>query len=64
MQESGFTEIIPLICTLIIWGQFPVFLPPVFPRAHYREWQQSDGWCSFLSKFPQGSPAASGQAAG
>jgi len=63
MRESGFTEIIPLICTVIIWGQFPVFLPPVFLRAHYREWQQSDGRYSFLSKFPQGSRVACGHAA-
>ena len=25
MQESGLTEIILLICTLAIWGQYPVF---------------------------------------
>ena len=26
MQESGLTEIIPLICILTIWGHYPVFL--------------------------------------
>ena len=25
MQESGLIEIIPLICILTIWGQYPVF---------------------------------------
>ena len=42
-QESGFTEIIPLICTSAIWGQCPVFSHPDFPQGSPREWQQSDG---------------------
>ena len=28
MQESGLIEIIPLICTLTIQGQYPAFLHP------------------------------------
>ena len=28
MEESGLTEIIPLICTLAIWGQHPVLSYP------------------------------------
>ena len=31
IQESGLTEIIPLICTSAIWGQYPVFSHPEFP---------------------------------
>ena len=38
MQESGLTEIIPLICTSAIWGQYPVFHILSFLRAHGREW--------------------------
>ena len=33
MQESGLTEIIPLICTSAIWGQCPVFPHPEFPQG-------------------------------
>ena len=33
MQESGLTEIIPLICTSAIWGQYPVFSHPGFPQG-------------------------------
>ena len=33
MQESGLTEIIPLICTSAIWGLYPVFSHPEFPQA-------------------------------
>ena len=32
-QESELTEIIHLICTSAIWGQYPVFLHPEFPQA-------------------------------
>ena len=28
MQESGLTEIIPLICTSAVWGQYPVLSHP------------------------------------
>ena len=31
--EDGLTEIIPLICTSVIWGQYPVFTPPEFPQG-------------------------------
>ena len=34
MQQSEFTEIIPLICNSVIWDQFPVFSHPEFPRVH------------------------------
>ena len=33
MQESGLTEIIPLICASAIWGQYPVFSHPEFPQG-------------------------------
>ena len=32
-QESGLTEILPLICTSAIWGQDPVLSPPEFPQG-------------------------------
>ena len=37
MQETGLTEIIPLICTLTIWSQYPVFLPPESPQGAQSE---------------------------
>ena len=42
MQESGLTGIIPLLCTLAVWGQFLVLTHPdlLFLRAHCREWLQ------------------------
>ena len=33
MQESGLTEVIPLMCTSNIWDQNPVFSHPQFPQA-------------------------------
>ena len=33
LQGSGFTEIIPLICTSVICSQYPVFLHPEFPQG-------------------------------
>ena len=33
MRESGLTEIIPLICTLAIWSQYPVFSHPEPPQG-------------------------------
>ena len=33
MQESGLTEIIPLICTSTIWGQHPVLSHPESPQG-------------------------------
>ena len=33
MQKSGLIEIIPLIGTLIIQGQYPVFLHPESPQG-------------------------------
>ena len=35
-QESGLTEIIPLICTLTSWGQYPVVFHPESLRVHSR----------------------------
>lgn len=39
MQESGLTEIIPLICTSVTRGQNPMFL---LPQGSPSEWLQSD----------------------
>ena len=52
MQESGLTEIIPLVCTSAIWGQFPVFShpEPPFLKAHHGEWLQSR-WQVFFSSL-------------
>ena len=33
MQKSGLTEIIPLTWTSALWGQYPVFSHPEFPRG-------------------------------
>ena len=33
VQESGLTEIIPLMCTLAIWGQYPPFFHPEAPQG-------------------------------
>ena len=33
MQGSGLTEIIPLICSSAIWGQYPLFSHPEFPQG-------------------------------
>ena len=61
MQESGLTEILPLICTSTIWGQYPVFSHPEFPQGSPRGvaavWWLPDGRYSSLPEFPQGSPA-------
>ena len=34
MQESVVIEIISLLCILIIYSQYPVFLHPKFPSGH------------------------------
>ena len=54
MQESGLTEIIPLICTPAIWGQYPVFSYPEFLQGSPWEvaavrWWLDTGTLSFLS---------------
>ena len=56
MQESGFTEIIPLICTLSIEGQYPVLSHPECPQGAplgmvwwLRVWQP----LGFHPEFPQ-----------
>ena len=41
MQESRLTEIIPLICTSALWGQYPLFSHPEFP---YPEFPQVHHW--------------------
>lgn len=33
MQESGLTEVTPLMCTLSVWGQYPLFSCPGSPRG-------------------------------
>ena len=33
MQASGLTEIIPLICTSALWGQYPTFVHPGSPQG-------------------------------
>ena len=33
IQETGLTEIIPLISTSVIWGQYPMFSHPKFPQG-------------------------------
>lgn len=49
IQECGLTEILPLICTSSIWGQYPCFRILSFFRAHLWEWLQSD--ILFLPEF-------------
>ena len=59
-QESGLTEIIPLICTSAVWDQYPMFSHPVFSQGSFLgEWLQSAG-CQladivFGPEFPQSS---------
>ena len=46
MQESGLIKTIPLICTLIIWGQDPAFLHPESPQtAKFGGQRGYSGWC-------------------
>ena len=40
IQESGFTEIVPSICTLAIWGQCPAVSHPESPQIHLWGWLQ------------------------
>ena len=41
MQESGLTEIIPLLCISAIWGQDPVLSHPETPQGvTHGEWLQ------------------------
>ena len=46
MQASGLTEIIPLIFTLAIWGQYPVLSHPESPQVHH---QMDGGWLQQLT---------------
>ena len=48
MQESGLTEIIPLICTSALWGQYPSFVHPELG---------SQQLAYLHPEFPQGSPS-------
>ena len=51
MEEAGLIEIIPLICTLTIWGQCPVFLHPGSPQgAQLGEAAVADG--SLAPRWP------------
>ena len=51
MKDSGLREIIPLICTAAIWGQYPVFWRPEFPQGSPQGvtvfWWLLDGGYSF-----------------
>ena len=38
MQESGLTEIIPLIGTSATWGQYSEFSHPEFPQGLPQGW--------------------------
>ena len=44
MQESRFTETIPLICILTIEGRYPVFLHPEFPSGCTTGGLQGQQW--------------------
>ena len=60
MQESGLTEIIPLICIPALWGQYPVISHPEFPQGSSRGMAAVwwlDGRYSFFPDFLQGSIA-------
>ena len=59
MQESEFTDLIPLMCTSAVWGQHPMFSHPEFPQHGCS--LMADRWqASFLPEFPQGSPTQIG----
>ena len=49
MQESGLTEIIPLICTLAVWGQNPVFSHPELPQGAPAQRLYCDGLMAAMS---------------
>ena len=51
MEESGLTEIIPLVCISAIWGPNPIFSYPEFLGPHQRKWLQSDG-CFVVAQSP------------
>ena len=56
MQESGCTEIIPLIFTWAIWNRYPVFSHPEFSRGslcgvNVAWWVLDAGILSFLSSL-------------
>ena len=44
IQESGLTEIIPLICASPTGASVLCFHILGFLRAHHKEWLQSDGY--------------------
>ena len=62
MQESGLTEIISLICTSALWGQYPVLSHPQSPQgAPLGVAAVTDGLMVgilFHPEFPQGSPSS------
>jgi len=50
MQESGLTEIIPLMCTSAIWGQNPVFSH--YLRHYPWSWiPKHDHWIKYNPQF-------------
>ena len=68
MQESGLMEIIPLICTSVIWGQYLVFCHPVLPlgsllgvaavwlllgRIEGRKRRGNRGWNGYMASLAQ-----------
>ena len=53
MQESGFIEIISLICTLAVWGQYPVLSHPESPQG------ASLGVAAVAESLAMGSPFVS-----
>ena len=56
MQESGLTDIIPLIYSSAIWSQYPE-VPQGLMQGVAAVWWLLDGRYSSLSGFSQGSPA-------
>ena len=61
MQESGLTEIIPLMCTSALGDQYPMLLILSLPRVHGQGWLQqlTARWRAtcFHPEFPPGSPS-------
>ena len=61
--EPGFPEADPLICTLAVWGQGPVFPRPELLGTRHGEWLPSGGCqlagvLSFLSALSVGAAIA------
>ena len=59
MQQSGLTEVSPLMCIIAVWGQHPVLSHPGLLRMLHRGVAAGAGgsmatFC-FYPEFPQGS---------